>query len=119
MDFKDWEMNTVWEQFEIYEQGMCERGSGMTQEQLTGAAIFYSWLMKSDRPITAKITLSLARKYFDDLNAMRDAGTMKPMELRNVIDATLQAIDCASGSPPMLINSEIRETHQPRKVRQG
>lgn len=36
----------VWQRFESYEQAMCERGSGMTREQITGAAIFWAWLQE-------------------------------------------------------------------------
>lgn len=35
---------SLWNKFTSYEQRMCEKDSGMTKEQITGASIFYHWL---------------------------------------------------------------------------
>jgi hypothetical protein len=32
--------------FKSYEQKLCEKGSGLTKEQMTGATIFYMWMLK-------------------------------------------------------------------------
>jgi hypothetical protein len=34
----------LWQKFRSYEEGMCQRGTGLTQEQLAGASVFMHWL---------------------------------------------------------------------------
>lgn len=36
--------DAIWADFRSWEQGAAERGSGLTQEQMTGATLFWVWL---------------------------------------------------------------------------
>lgn len=53
---------TLQQQFESYEQAMCRSGSGLTQEQMIGAAVALAWIEeKGTSHFAQRVRAELAR----------------------------------------------------------
>jgi hypothetical protein len=53
---------SLFEEFRSHEQQMCERGSGLTKEQMNGAAVAIVWAEKRLMELGQQLTLALTEK---------------------------------------------------------
>ncbi len=89
------ESQLKWDMFLSYEQRMCEKGSGMTKEQLTGASIFHAWNATQEHAEFVRFA-----KIREGLNV----GTNQE---RDVLLAVARAADKASAIAPGVCDEDV------------
>ncbi len=99
-------MSTLQEEFERYERGMCERGSGLTASGRIGACIALEWVKKrieNDDPRLLKLIALIA----DDDQLVEDVG------LENAYDVAVEKV--VHSRQHCLLNKEKIETAMVQK----